>query len=74
MKEIRTNCQIVVDKDEYCAFYKEDAVLHRGNNEWGQPGNTPKNSKYLGTLPAYWFPDLKFEDEPLKAEIIIKIK
>ncbi len=65
---------VVIDKDDYCAMYEEDAVLRRGNNEWGQPGCTPETSKFLCTLDCRWFPELKFEDEPLEVEITIKTK
>ena len=65
---------VVIDKDDYCAMYENGTVLQRGNNEWGEPGCTPETTKFICTLPCMWFPELKFEDEPLEIEITIKTK
>ena len=63
---------LVRDKDDYAAIYSVKPI--RGNNEWFD-GNHPDNankSTCILSFSEFMFPDLKWEDEPVKVEITIK--
>lgn len=64
---------VTIDKNaDVCNLFEDKPI--RNKNHWESSRRNCDNFQvgYLGCIPKYMFPYLKWEDEPIEVELIIK--